>query len=240
MHSLRALPAALVLALFATTAAPAAGIFTLKPITGDADSGISTAKTYTHAVDFGGGTLPDTSTTINGVPFFVGGPSGPDYSSSGLALTFGSVFPINSSPVGPNTLYDLFEDFYYSVPAGPPVDETLTLTGLTPGTPYVTTFYNVGFDASRTRVVTVSTSDGGSFTFDQNGAGAGNPTLLRYAFTASEPSMTYRFHPATSDPFHQYGFTNEVVPEPGAMVGLLGTLAPALRRRRGAPARKRR
>jgi hypothetical protein len=128
---------------------------------------------------------------------------------------------------------DLLNDFYWRDAFQAPAVQTLTLTGLTTGTPYVTTFYNAGWEAGRLRVVTVGASDGGSITFDQNFAGYTRPSVLRYAFVAPGSSITYTFTPA--DPqngFHQYGFTNEVVPEPGGLAVLCATAAPVLMRRR--------
>ncbi|HZN69096.1 MAG TPA: hypothetical protein VFB66_27700 [Tepidisphaeraceae bacterium] len=223
-------------ALAAAQGADAAGTFTFAPITGDADSGISAARTYTHAVDFRGGLTPDTATTISGVPFHVGEPNGPNYSSTGLTIPYFADLPTNSVPSGPDTLYDLFQDFYHNSARPDPGTQTLTLTGLTPGTTYATTFYNVGFDlANARRVVDVTTSDGGSLTgFDQNFTGEGNLSVLRYTFTATDPSITFTFDPAGADTFHHYGFTNEVVPEPAAGLVLAAAGLLALRRRRAA------
>src|SRR5581483_9232036 len=84
MHPLPVFTAAVLLSLF-PAASRAAGTFVASPITGDADSGISLTKTYTHAVDFAGrfgGVDPGTS--VNGVPFLIGGTSGPNYSTTGL------------------------------------------------------------------------------------------------------------------------------------------------------------
>ena len=203
----------------------AAGIFTYAPITGDADSGISTAKTYTHAVDFGaGGTFSgfpnmiDAATTVNGVPFTIGGPQGSNYSSTGLTTYIGTNPWTGAVPNGENSVGDLLNDFYWRNTFQAPAEQVLTLTGLTPGTPYVTTFYNAGWEIGRVRTGTVSASDGGSVTFDQNFTGHGHPNVLRYAFVAAGNSITYTFTPA--DPqngYHQYAFTNEVVPEPGGI-----------------------
>lgn len=225
---------ALLSALAAAPGADAAGTFTFAPITGDADSGISADKAYTHAVDFRGGLMPDTATTINGVPFHIGGLNGPNYSTTGLLLTWPVDLPTNSTPPGPNTLYDLFEDFYHNSTSPGPANQTLTLTGLTPGTNYATTFYNVGFDLRfARRVIDVTASDGGSLPgFDQNFTGEGNPSVLRYTFTATDPSITFTFDPTGVDTFHHYGFTNEVVPEPTAALLLASTVLIALRRRR--------
>ena len=137
-------------------------------------------------------------------------------------------------PNGENSVGDLLNDFYWRNTPVAPADQTLTLSGLTPGTSYVTTFYNAGWELNRIRLVTVSASDGGTVTFDQNFSGNNKPNVLRYAFVAPSNSMTFTFSPA--DPqngFHQYGFTNEVVPEPGAgiVVAVGAALVVMVRRR---------
>jgi hypothetical protein len=217
----------------------AAGTFAVSAITGDADSGISTAKTYTHAVDIAGPPgFPgsDPGTVINGVPFTIGSTSGPNYSTTGFTNLFNFHLPNNSLPAGDNTLSDLLEEFYHSSNGVGTGVQTLTLTGLTPGTDYTTTFYNAGFGLvnAPTRVVTVTTSDGTAFTFDENLTGEGNPGVLRYTFRASDPAITYTFTPATVNTFHLYGFTNEVVPEPAGLgVLAMGGLLALRRRARG-------
>jgi hypothetical protein len=236
MHTPR-LVTGLFVSLLAAAPARAAGTFTSAPITGDADSGINAAKTYTHAVDFAGGFGGvDPGTTINGVPFTVGRTSGSNYATTGFVDNLGgALIHPHSVPAGDNTLADLLNDFYFNGNAAGDGVETLTLTGLTPGTAYATTFYNMGFDLLRTRISTITTSDGGSTTFDQNFSGEGLPSILRYTFTATDPSITFTFTPLSggSASFHQYGFTNEVLPEPAAMtLLLLGTATALLKRTR--------
>ena len=95
MRRLMCLVAALTAAHGAS--ANAAGVFSFSPITGDADSGISASKTYTHAVDFGAGgnaggfpNIIDQATTVNGVPFTIGGTQGTNYSTTGLNAYIGT------------------------------------------------------------------------------------------------------------------------------------------------------
>jgi hypothetical protein len=215
--------------------AAAAGTFAVSVITGDADSGISTTRTYTHAVDFiGFNPELETGTTINGVAFYIGGATGPNYSlvaPVSWGMTGQNALQNHSVPSGPDTLHDLLQDFLHNSHSG--LDQTLTLTGLTPGTAYATTFYNSGYSVILDdRVVTVTASDGGTITFDQNFTGEGMPSILRYEFVADAPSMTYVFDAADRNTFHHYGFTNEIIPEP-ATAALLGVAAlGALRRRR--------
>ena len=221
--------------------AGAAGVFSYSPIVGDVDSGIGPLKTYTHAVDFGAGgnsggfpNTVDGGTTVNGVRFVIGGPQGANYASTGLTHYIGFTPWTASVPNTENSVADLLNDFYWRDTFAAPADQTLTLTGLTPGASYLTTFYNAGWEQGRVRLVTVGASDGGSVAFDQNFAGYARPNVLRYAFVAAGDSITYTFHPA--DPqngWHQYAFTNEVVPEPGATVAAAaaGTAALLVRRR---------
>jgi hypothetical protein len=229
------------LALLAARAG-AAGIFTFAPITGDADSGISPAKTYTHAVDFGAGgnsggfpNIVDPATTVNGVPFTIGGMQGTNYGTTGLNAYVGTNPWTSAVPNGDNSVGDLLNDFYWRNTPVAPADQTLTLTGLTPGTAYITTFYSAGWQPGVLRTVTVNASDGGSVTLNQDFTGYTKPNVLRYTFVAPGPSITYTFTPANpQNGFHQYAFTNEVaVPEPGGLCagGLAGLLVLARRRR---------
>ena len=172
------------------------------------------------------------------MPFHIGGRTGPNYTLGGVPDYIGSGLFTNgswttSSPSGENTVDDLLNDFYFRNTSFTPADQVLTLSGLTPGTPYVTTFYNAGWEVGANRTVTVTTSDGGAVVFNQNFTGNANPNVLRYAFAASAETMTYTFTPA--DPrwgFHQYAFTNEVVPEPGFFAAAGISWAALLRRRR--------
>ena len=96
---------------------------------------------------------------MNGVPFYVGGPQGPNYSSTGLTHYIGTNPWTTAVPNGENSLGDLLNDFYWRDTPFSPADQTLTLAGLTPGTAYVTTFYNAGWEAGRLRVVSVQASE---------------------------------------------------------------------------------
>ncbi|HUT33013.1 MAG TPA: LamG domain-containing protein [Planctomycetota bacterium] len=176
-----------------------AGVFTYSAFTGDADCGISSSKTYTHAVDYNG-----PGETINGVAFIAGPRNGTNYTLAGA----GSAYPNNANNAVGDT-NTLLRNFYYGTGA------SLTLTGLTPGNTYATTFYNETWEAAGGRVVDITASDGGSVRFDQdfsNTTGTNNPNLLQYTYTAATPSLTFSFSPLVSgNTFHHYGFSNELV-----------------------------
>ena len=116
-----------------------AGVFTFAPFTGDADSGINSSKTYTHAVDYNG-----PGETINGVAF-IGGPRiGANYVLAGA----GNGYTGNANTAVGNT-NTLLRSFFYGPGA------SLSLTGLTPGNTYTTTFYSETWEAAGNRWVNI-------------------------------------------------------------------------------------
>ena len=179
-------------------------------LTGDADTGISARNTYTHAVNLNGPAL-----TVNGVPFTAGGqPGSPNYSLYAYNATNGQTSAMASlGGVGNNVtgaIGTAAQDFFYS--GAPGAGERLTLTGLTPGAFYTTTFYAVGYDAPGGRVETVTDSQGGAFAFDQDAYGRGNGLVVRKTFRAAGNAITFTFAAADGgSSFHQYAFTNQVV-----------------------------
>jgi hypothetical protein len=201
---------------------PSTSTFSTRTFSGDADSGISSAKTYTHAVNFNGPNV-----TINGVTFTGGGVTGTNYALTTTNAGGSSSFTTNTSNVTGSS-HDLFPQFFYGG------TETLTLTGLTPGTTYTTTLYNSGFGSPGGRWATVSDSLGNSIVFDENNSDAGNGNLLQDTYTADATgTVAFTFLPTSpGDTYHMYAFSNEVAaPEPGSMA-LLGIAAAGLLRRR--------
>lgn len=178
-----------------------AGQFSFTTFTGDADSGINSSLNYTAKVDFQG----PGGRTVNGVAFTDTGLSGTGYALSTAPNSF-TGFGNNVT----GTAGALLSDFVYT---GDGVgNASLTLTGLTPGTQYVTTWYNAAFGNAGSRNIDITPSDTGTaFRFDENYTNGGNGNLLRYSFTATTSTMTYGFHAdGPADSFHHYAMTNAV------------------------------
>lgn len=163
---------------------------------GDSDSGINGSLIYTSTADFGGGT------TINGVSFSDSGTSGTNYSLGGV---FASPFTGYANGLA-GALNGAASSFLYN--GNGTGDNSMTLTGLTIGQQYVTSWYNASFGGRR--YIDITPSDTGlafRFNEDANVGGAGN--VLRYAFTATATSQTYNFDAVSNgDSFHHYAFSN--------------------------------
>lgn len=230
-----ALTAALAAGLI-TGSAARAGTFSTFPITDDASTGISSSKTYTHAFDLHrGGADPHGGNdalplTINGVPFASGETTGTDavhggsYTTTNLGNTFDNLNTTQTGGIG-----DLLDDFIYQSANG----STVTLNGLTPSTSYRAVFYVPTEFGGASQTITANDASPGSLTTDRGG---GKGIAYDYTTGPASTSITFTFSADNgNDGFHQYGFTNEVVPEP-ASAGLCGVAALGLlgRRRRRA------
>ena len=219
---------ALAVALFGSSTAFAQ--FSYRTVTNDADALLPGAGTYTHAVDLNS---DDGGAVINGVTFTAGAASGTGYTLTG---TDGAFQGHNSAAADASGLDDLLDDFFFMTQPGAQ-DEVLTLTGLTPGVTYRTTFLNSGFGGPRNQTVSAdNTAVPTTFSFDQDAAPL---SALDYVFTLPAGDTDIRFtFDATGGvaSFHQYGFANAVIPEP-ASLGLIGLPGAALLRgRRRQPA----
>ena len=139
--------------------------------TGDADSGVSNAYPYTVAVNIAGGVV-----TLNGVAFDSQPGSYPWSGANYLVQGFTSGYGGSPNLTGDSLM--LGQDFLYD---NPPY--SVTLTNLTPGETYETTFFSYGFGASG-RLLTFS-SGGDSRVIDQNAYGAGNGIRILYTFDAT-------------------------------------------------------
>lgn len=177
------------------------GDFTFSPFTSDADSGLHSGLSYTSAADFVG----TGARVVNGVPFNETGLTGANYALGGTTNDFTG----NASNVT-GVSNELVSDFRFTGDGSG--NASVILSNLTVGQSYVTSWYNVGFGGAGGRNVDITPSDTGTpFRFDQNYSGAGNGNILRYAFTATAPTITYSIDAVSDgDSFHHYAFTNAV------------------------------
>ena len=186
------------------------GAYSVKgAFTGDVDSGVTSAKTYTHALNFNG-----SATTVNGVTFQPAGTTGSNFKLEFLDSATATPGTAGSVQGFPNTLSggmnELASSFYYSY-GDSNGGQRLTLTGLTGGVTYTTTFYAVGYGSVGERKEMIFDSLGGSVTLDENASGNGNGFTFSRTFTATSDSITFTFKPLTPPhSFHQYALTNEV------------------------------
>jgi hypothetical protein len=189
------------IAITLSTASAFASDFTMTLLTGDADSGINSGLSYTAVADFFG---PGTR-TANGVSFSDNGLAGTNYT-----LTLANPGNAGNSSNVTGVVGDLVSDFNHG--NGSPT-ASLTLSGLTVGTEYVTTWYNRtwGDNQSTGRVVDITPSDTGiPFRINQDSTRNGDGTVIRYAFTATATTITYQFNAANLAAFHHYAMTNAV------------------------------
>ena len=198
-------------------AAPVQNHWSIAPWTSDADIGVDSQYSYTHAYNLG--SLGNAY--VNGVWFTQAGcPNGGSINLSGnvsgkFTLTASPGGWLNWGPPGaptPNVTgygWNMAAEFLYN---GNP--ETLTLQGLTPGTPYVLTLFAWGFDigAGGIRMNTFSVGpdqaviDQDAFTGD----GRNNGIRVSYAYTADQTgTLTVNITPlVANNTFHFSGFCN--------------------------------
>lgn len=159
--------------------------------TGDADSGIDSAFDYSVAVDCGGG-----GATVNGVPFQAHATSGTNFLiGGGVAATSGSSNISGTSKA-------LADNFIYN---GSP--RTVTLSNLTPGVMYETSFFAYGWDASgRTQTFAAG---GDTLSLDQDAYGQNNGIRIWYTFVAdASGSKTFTITPTGIGTFHLSALAN--------------------------------
>ena len=236
------LTAAIAVAL-GTAAANAGTVGGPTIISADADTGLTTTATYTHLLDF----IADGSpATVNGVAFTAADRTGANYTSANIS---GEIPETSFNAGGAGTgatgagLDKLLRDFYYNGVQNPnDMAENITLTGLTPGTQYLTRIFYRQWDANEanTRNTVINFNEGtgtGSITVNQDESE--NARMITYSYTAG-PNGTLSIdfvegNNAVPASWHHYGMSNEVIiPEPAAM-SLIGLGAAGMlgwRRRR--------
>ena len=207
-------------------------------ISTDADTGIATGTTYTHLLDF----IADNSAArINGVQFTPAARTGAGYTSTNIP---GQILETQFNGGGAGTgaaagsgLHKLLTDFYYNSNAnGAGQSETITLTGLIPNQPYRLKMFYRQWDANEvnTRFTDVRFNEetaSNSIRVNQDESEAAR--MIVYDYTAGPAGrLAVTFTEGANTPassWHQYGLSNEVVPEPGSLFllgfGALGLLA---------------
>ena len=210
-------------------------------ISTDADTGIGTGTTYTHLLDF----IADNSAArINGVQFTPAARTGAGYTSTNIP---GQILETQFNGGGAGTgaaagsgLHKLLTDFYYNSNAnGAGQTETITLTGLVPNQPYRLKMFYRQWDANEaiTRFTNVAfNEETGSNSIRVNQDETEAARMIVYDYTAGPAGrLTVSFTEGGNNPsasWHQYGLSNEVVPEPGTLSLVIGALALLVRRRR--------
>ncbi len=187
--------------------APSSGNWTIDAWTDDASSGVDPTYYYTHAYSFGSAA----NVTINNINF-----TGVAGTSPNVAGSFSSTF-LGAGPVGDTFNFvtgsgtTLAANFVYggNVPAGS--FESITVSGLMPGTNYVMTIYSVAWDDPSEVNRWITASAGSDYlTFNQDQFYLDNGFRISYRYTA-DPSgtMTLKFAPLIPNTtFHVYGFAN--------------------------------
>ena len=173
--------------------------WTTDPWNNDADSGITNNHTYTVAVNMKGAQV-----TIGGVSFLSHTRSGPNFTIGGPDGTFNN--HVNNI-TGDSAV--MANDFTH----GSPGVRTVTITNLTAGTQYLTTFFGVGFDAAASRAQMFSAVGGDAVIVDENIYGQSNGMRQAYTFMADvsgAQSFTVT-EQVLNRSFHMYGLANRVV-----------------------------
>ena len=178
---------------FATEATFSSGAFT-----GDADSGVSNSKIYTAIGNIVGGDV-----TVNGATFLGTGLSGTGWALTGVPNNFGGGGN-HTTTFGGSVIDDLFDGFQYNGSPG-----TMTMSGLTIGQTYVTTFYNEAWGLGADRTQTVTSTEGASIAYNEDALEA---SVLKYTFVATGSTTVLNFAPQiANNTMHFYGVSNEQV-----------------------------
>ena len=181
----------------------AAGTFSTTTLTGDASSGITADAAFTHAInvyDAGNAKVSGAVFTGSGT---VANPATNNYSTTGFNNGFTGFDALANDGIG-GSVGSLMTNFLYN---GNPA--TITLRNLRAGQQYETVLYNAAFGGPGVRFQTITTTDGGSVVFDQNGQPG---SLLRFLFTPTGSTLTLSITPTLpGNTFHQYAFSNRAV-----------------------------
>lgn len=216
-----------------------AGVITFNIANTDAASGIDASKTYTAKTTFGSDPV-----TVNGVTFdgvVQSGPTGNIVSAPGITANAVGAYPEwkndaedmgfpNGTNIADGGFKNLVTQFRYT---SAQTDSTAyVLSDLVAGTTYDLRVYGRLWTFSTRTVSLDFTGDGATTNYTFNEDGTADGWFVSHVFTydgASTPGFT-----VSTNNFHAYGLSNEVVvPEP-ASLGLLSAAGLLLGRRRRA------
>jgi hypothetical protein len=196
--------------------------------TNDASTGLDAAFGLgTRIFSFGS----TTSGTLNSIPVTGIGGGNPTVVAAGpmpgfSTAGFGSVFNNDANNVFGVGSSVIDNDFVYGGP-----NQSVTLTGLTPGQDYVLRLLGVGFDdAPYARSATFGAGTD-LLTINENAFGNNNGNMISYTFTATGASQLFSINQTGEPSFHLYGLAVTVVPEPSRAAFLFFALAGLVIRR---------
>ncbi len=180
----------------------AADSFSINFFTGNADSGVDSGKTYTAIGNILGG-----DAGVNGATFFGTGTSGTGWALTDTPNPFGGGGNHSGLNAGIETIAQLFDAFQYN---GNPAH--FTLTGLTAGQTYRTTFYNQAWGLGADRTQAVTSNLGGSTASINYNEDALLLSKLNYTYTADAAgSVQLSFNIIGAGSMHFYGASNELL-----------------------------
>ncbi len=192
----------------ALTGSAEAGTWAHNAWTNDATSGITgAAADYTVAVNTGNG---DAEVTVNGITFQLNAASGTNFSITGAISFAGRATNVTGAGSA------LANNFIYNG-----VPRTVTLTNLTVGETYETSFFAYGWEAAG-RVQTFA-SGGDNYVVDQDAFGNNNGIRISYSFVATAATRAFTITPGAGGTFHLSALANRRILIPPATITTFGT-----------------
>jgi hypothetical protein len=172
--------------------------------TNDASTGLDSTSSYTVAVNLGDGKI---ATTVNGVLFQGHALSGTNFSIGGVVITHPTSPTQNITGAG----LALAGNFIYGASS-----RTITLTNLTIGATYKSSFFTVGWDTAAIRNQTFIANNGSSVVINPNIYGQYMGIIINCTFVADNTG-TQLFTINAVDPgvtFHMYALANRLISLP--------------------------
>ena len=169
--------------------------WTVSPWTGDASVGVLPGFTLWAYNLNSSSAATVNSVTFVGIPGVLPAVSG-KFSVQGLNAPFPG--DVNTLTTGSDGSSVLARDFVYNGNPG-----VVTFEGLTPGKPYVASFFSVGWDDTASRLNTFSVADS-SYRVEQNSFGNNNGVRIEHSFTPSSTTYAVTIAPEDGNTFHLY------------------------------------